>query len=183
MGKTSECLSWEQRGRDQARRSSQRLLMSLETNKPPASKAADCPHCLLPGLRSQTQQGPLPARSYRCARIQSTHTACGSVWEHPVSRHTSASHCKHGRPPRARGLTGLAPHVLLCAPQSPESEPLRLDACRLAPPFRLSVSASRLPTGPPGPCSSRPSPLGRPLRAQSQLLGIRASALHLLHLQ
>lgn len=160
MGKTSECLSWEQRGRDQAQRSSQGLLTSLETNRPPASKAADCPHCLLPGPALSDLAGPSASSVLPSCPRPVHHTACGSVRERPVSHHTSPSYCKRGHPPRACGLAGLAPHILLCPPQPPEFEPLRLDACRLAPPFGLSVSTSRLPSGPPGPCGSRPSPEG-----------------------
>lgn len=182
MGKTSECLSWEQRGRDQAQRSSQGLLTSLETNRPPASKAADCPHRLLPGPALSDPAGPSAGSVLPSCPHPVHHTACGSVWEHPVSRHTSTAYCKRGHPPRACGLAGSAPHILLCPPQSrvralasgclPAGSSLQALGQHLPPPLRT-----------PGPCGSRPSPPGHPPRAQSQLLGIGAPALRPLYQQ
>ena len=167
VGKTSECLSWEQRGRDQARRNSQRLLTSLETISglsPPrwlTAHTAFTWSCPLRPHRALFQLSPtiVPTSSPPTLHVLCLRTSqFPSHLHHPVQTWLS--------PMGSWGHRAGFPH-----PPVPRSVP-RVQAfasgcLRLVPPFGLLVSTSRLPAGSPGRCGLRPSPLGRPPRTQS----------------
>lgn len=146
MGKTRACLSWEQRGRDQARRNSQRLPASLETNGPAAPEAAHRPHCLYLALPSLTRQGPLPARSYRRAQPSppTLHALCLRTSQFPSHPHHPVQ--TWPSPTGSWGHRAGFPHPPVPRPV-PRVRAFASGCLRLVPHFGLSVSTSRLPAG------------------------------------
>lgn len=126
MGKTSACLSWEQRRRDKHGGTARELLASLETDGPAASET-------LAARTAFTWPCPLrPGRALfqlaHCHRVQSSpptlHALCLRTSQFPSPPPPSPSVAiSHG----LVGSPGWLPAPSWPA-QSPESEPLLLDA-------------------------------------------------------